>query len=101
MRKHSGFLTASVLALTFVFVGCVDKPETMSERHDREQQELIDELATKGVDVSKVDFPEELYDLDPGVYDIKFTTKTGEERECTANIIRTTHGHKNLILNCK
>lgn len=73
----------------------------MSERHDRGQQELIEDLATQGIDIQKVEFPDELYDLDPGVYDISFTTKTGEEKDGTANIIRTTHGHKNLILTFK
>lgn len=98
----SRYMASAVLALTLVFAGCTGAPsETYEERHDREQQELIEDLREQGFDVQEIEIPEEMYGLDKGTYEVHFTNDEGEDVDCTANVIKTTHGATNIILQCK
>ena len=98
----SRYMATAAIALTLLFAGCTGAPsETYEERHDREQQELIEDLREQGFDVQEIEIPEEMYDLDKGTYEVHFTNDEGEEMDCTANVIKTTHGATNIILQCK
>lgn len=96
MRK--AFLATVALPLALL-AGCGE----FEERHKSEDQrkaETIELLQREyGMNVKEITIPKEMYDLPQGAYEVSLKTAEGE-KDCIANVVKTTHGHKNVILNC-
>jgi len=97
MRK--AFLATVALPLAMLVTGCGE----MAERHNPEDQrkaETIELLQREyGMNVKEITIPKEMYDLPKGAYEVTVKTAAGE-KDCIANVVKTTHGHTNVILNC-
>lgn len=97
MKK--AFLATVAIPLVFALTGC----EEMAERHkpaDQRKADTIELLNTEfGMNVKEITIPKAMYDLPKGSYEVKIKTADGE-KDCIANVVKTTHGHTNVILNC-
>lgn len=97
MKK--AFLATVALPLAMLATGCSE----MAERHkpqDQRKAETIELLQREyGMNVKEITIPKEMYDLPKGAYEVTVKTADGE-KDCIANVVKTTHGHTNVILNC-
>lgn len=97
MKK--AFLATVLLPLTLMTTGCGDmiqQPQTPEQK----KAEAIEAINREfGLQVRDVTLPKAFYDLPAGQYEVTVQTRDGE-KDCIANVIKTTHGHTNVILNC-
>ncbi len=98
MKK--AFLATIAVPLVMALGGCGE----MEQRHKPEDQrkaETIELLNSEfGMNVREITIPKAFYDLPKGSYEVKIKTAEGE-KDCIANVVKTTHGHTNVILNCQ
>lgn len=97
MKK--AFLATVALPLAMALGGCenmLKPPQTPEQKKTETIERLNREF---GLQIRDITVPEGLNDLPKGQYQVKIKTSDGE-KDCVANVITTTHGHKNVILNC-
>ena len=96
--------TMLLLAGTFAYAIATDdrtaeeKNMSWQERHAQEQKALIESIAPE-FNLRRIDIPAQIYQLDRGSYEITLPGEGGPRR-CIANVVATTHGAKNVVLNC-
>lgn len=94
------FLTTVLLPAAMMIAGC----EGMAEQPKTPEQKKADAIEAInrefGMQVRDITVPKAMYDLPAGQYEITIKGKDGKEKECIANVVKTTHGHSNVILNC-
>ncbi|HRJ67228.1 MAG TPA: hypothetical protein PLW48_08835 [Alphaproteobacteria bacterium] len=97
MRK--AFLTA-LLPFALMTSGCdgmAEAPKTPEQK----KAEAIEQINREfGLQVRDVTLPKAFYDLPAGQYEVTIKGKDGQDKDCIANVIQTTHGRTNVILNC-
>jgi hypothetical protein len=97
MKK--AFLATVALPLVMLATGCAE----MADRHktpDQRKAETIEQLNSEfGMNVKEITLPKAMYDLPAGSYEVTIKTKDGE-KDCIANVVKTTHHHTNVILSC-
>lgn len=98
MKK--AFLATVALPLVMLTAGCADmmKPPQTPEQKKAEAIEAINREF--GLQVRDVTLPKAFYDLPAGQYEVTIKDKDGNEKDCIANVVKTTHGHNNVVLNC-
>jgi hypothetical protein len=86
-------MATAVLASPFLLLGCADAEDSA----DQQEKELS---VLKEWNIKAIELPSELYDLPKGSYEITVNVG-GEEKDCIANLLKTTHGRSNVVLtNC-
>jgi hypothetical protein len=75
-----------------------EKRMTPQQRHAQEQREILGSIAPE-FNLRRIDIPAQLYQLDRGSYEITLQGEDGPRR-CIANVVSTTHGAKNVVLDC-
>ena len=89
-------LLSGALALT----GCDGTlTQTPEEKRETKQEQRLEAIRDQGIEINKINLPEEFYELSKGSYEVKIQTKDGT-KDCIANVTRTTHGHTNVTLDC-
>lgn len=98
MKK--AFLATVVLPATMLLTACegaMEAPKTP----EQQKAEAIEKINREfGLQIRDVTLPKGVYDLPAGQYEVTIKGKDGKDKECIANVIKTTHGHSNVILNC-
>jgi|GEM_PF-1352332 hypothetical protein len=98
MKK--AFLATVALPLAMLTTGCGEMPERPVNRLDKQKAETLELLQREyGMNVKEITIPKEMYDLPKGAYEVTIQTSEGK-KDCIANVVKTTHGHTNVILNC-
>jgi hypothetical protein len=98
MKK--AFLATVALPLVMLTAGCADMT---SPPHPPEQKtaDAIEAINREfGLQVRDVTLPKAFHDLPAGQYEVTIKDKNGNEKECIANVVKTTHARTNVILNC-
>lgn len=97
MKK--AFLATVAIPMALAMGGCSE----MMERHktpEERKADAIEVLNTEfGMNVKEITIPKAMYDLPAGSYEVTIKTANGE-KDCIANVVKTTHHHTNVILNC-
>ena len=97
MRK--AFLTA-LLPFALLTAGCERMGET-PKTPEQKKAEAIESINREfGLQMRDVTLPKAVYDLPAGQYEITIKAKDGKDKDCIANVIKTTHGQTNVVLNC-
>ena len=98
MKK--AFLATVLLPAAMLLGGCegaMEQPKTPEQK----KAEAIEAINREfGMQVRDVTLPKAFNDLPAGQYEVTIKGKDGKDKECIANVIKTTHGHSNVILNC-
>ena len=98
MKK--AFLATVLLPAAMLLGGCegaAEQPKTPEQK----KAEAIEAINREfGLQVRDVTLPKAFNDLPAGQYEVTIKGKDGKDKECIANVIKTTHGHSNVILNC-
>lgn len=98
MKK--AFLATVALPLAMLTSGCGDMlqaPKTPEQR----KAETIEQINREfGMQVRDITLPESFKNLPAGQYEVTIKDKDGNDKECIANVVKTTHAHTNIILNC-
>lgn len=97
MKK--AFLTALV-PLAMLTAGC-DNLQQAPQTPEQKKAEAIEAINREfGLQVRDVTLPKAINDLPAGQYEVTIKGKDGKDKECIANVVKTTHGHSNVILVC-
>jgi hypothetical protein len=92
--------TAVILTGAFALSGCDGTlTQTPEDKREAKQEQRLESIRGQGIEINKIDLPEEFYQLSKGTYEVKIQTKDGI-KDCIANVTRTTHGHTNVTLDC-
>lgn len=98
MKK--AFLATVALPLVMLTAGCGDMMQP-PKTPEQKKAETIEALNRDfGLQVRDVTLPKAFYDLPAGQYEVTVKGKDGKDKDCIANVVKTTHGHTNVILNC-
>jgi hypothetical protein len=98
MKK--AFLATVALPLAMLATGCGDMMQP-PKTPEQKKADAIETLNREfGLQVRDVTLPKAFYDLPSGQYEVTIKDKDGHEKPCIANVVKTTHGHTNVILNC-